>query len=81
MTGRESAHDKGRRYLTEGRLTIRAYSRAEGVIAVVRGDSGLIYRAEWSPDLGWLCNCPARTDQCAHPVALRLVTVADDGGN
>ncbi len=77
---RESAHDKGRRYLVEGRLTIRAYSRAAGVVAFVRGDSGLVYRAEWSPDLGWLCNCLGRTDQCAHLVALRLVTVVHPEG-
>lgn len=75
MTGRESAHDKGRRYLIEGRLTVRQVDRA-GVVAFVRGDSGLIYRAEWHPDLGWSCNCPARSDRCAHLVGLRLVTVA-----
>ena len=72
---RESAHDKGRRYLVEGRLTVRQVSHA-GVVAFVRGN-GLVYRAEWSPDLGWICNCLARTDQCAHLVALRLVTVAN----
>jgi hypothetical protein len=77
---RESAHDKGRRYLTEGRLTIRQFSREHGVIAMVRGD-GLAYRAEWSPDWGWSCNCPARTDQCAHLVALRLVTVVNPEGS
>lgn len=71
---RESAHDKGRRYLAEGRLTVRHVSHS-GAVAFVRGDSALTYRAEWSPDLGWLCNCPARTDACAHLVALRLVTV------
>lgn len=75
MTGRESAHDKGRRYLVEGRLTVRQASRA-GVVAFVRGDSGLVYRAEWSRDLGgWACNCPARSDACAHLTALRLVVV------
>ena len=73
---RESAHDKARRYLAEGRLTVRQLDRSSGVIAMVRGDSGLVYRAEWAPDLGWSCNCPARSDQCAHLVALRLVTVA-----
>ena len=73
---RESAHDKGRRYLVEGRLTIRSANRAGGAVAIVHGDSGLLYRAEWVPDLGWACNCAARTDQCAHLVALRLVTVA-----
>ncbi len=75
---RESAHDKGRRYLVEGRLTIRAYSRTAGVVALVRGDSGLVYRAEWSPDLGWSCNCLARSDACAHLVALRLVTIVNE---
>lgn len=74
---RESARDKGRRYLVEGRLTIRSANRAGGVVAVVRGDSGLVYRAEWSPDIGWMCNCLARTDQCAHLAALRLVTVVN----
>jgi uncharacterized Zn finger protein len=77
---RESAHDKGRRYLIEGRLTVRQVSH-NGAVAFVRGDSGLVYRAEWSPDLGWACNCLARTDQCAHLVALRLVTVANEGDN
>jgi uncharacterized Zn finger protein len=76
MTGRESARDKGRRYLVEGRLTVR-HVDSSGVVAFVRGDSGLVYRAEWTPDFyGWSCNCPTRTDQCAHLVALRLVTVA-----
>lgn len=73
---RESAHDKGRRYLVEGRLTVRQVTRA-GVVAFCRGDSALVYRVEWSPDLGWLCNCLACTDQCAHLVALRLVVVAN----
>ncbi|MCU1614707.1 MAG: hypothetical protein JWO98_2247 [Frankiales bacterium] len=75
---RESAHDKGRRYLVEGRLTIRQFNRQHGVIAMVRGDNALVYRAEWQPDLGWSCNCPARSDQCAHLVALRLITVVGE---
>jgi uncharacterized Zn finger protein len=73
---RESAHNKGRRYLTEGRLTIRTATRELGVVAIVRGDSGELYRTAWAPALGWSCTCPARTDRCAHLVALRLVTVA-----
>lgn len=74
---RENAQAKGRRYLTEGRLTVRQVDQRAGVLAHVRGDSGLTYRAEWCPDWGWSCNCPARTDQCAHLVALRLVTVVN----
>jgi uncharacterized Zn finger protein len=73
----ESAHDKARRYLGDGRLTIRQFNRSSGVVAFVRGHSGLTYRVEWSPDLGWTCNCPDREQLCAHLIALRLVTVAN----
>ena len=73
----ESVHDEARRYLGEGRLTIRQFSRSSGVVAFVEGDSGLVYRAEWSPDLGWACNCPSRERLCSHVVALRLITVAN----
>jgi hypothetical protein len=72
----ETAHDKARRYLGDGRLTIRAFSRAGVVAFVVGEDSGLTYRAEWSPDLGWRCNCVSREQLCAHVIALRLITVA-----
>ncbi|MCZ2804334.1 hypothetical protein O2W18_04400 [Modestobacter sp. VKM Ac-2983] len=78
---RENAAAKGRRYLVEGRLTIRSANRAGGVVAIVRGDSGLLYRAEWIPDRGWVCNCPTRTDRCAHLVALRLVSVVNEANN
>ncbi|TFV66313.1 hypothetical protein E4P40_25485 [Blastococcus sp. CT_GayMR20] len=77
MTARESTADEARRYLVEGRLTVRQVSRS-GVVAFVRGDSDLVYRTEWSSDADWSCNCPTRTDQCAHLVALRLVTVAHE---
>jgi hypothetical protein len=71
----ETAHDKARRYLADGRLTIRQFSRA-GVVAFVRGeDSGLVHRAEWSPDTGWNCDCVSREVFCAHVIALRLITV------
>jgi hypothetical protein len=68
----ENAAAKARHYLSEGRLTVRQVDRS-GVVAVVCGHSGLVYRVESSPDLGgWLCNCPAHIDQCAHLTALRL---------
>jgi hypothetical protein len=73
----ESAQDKAKRYLGEGRLTIRQFSRSSGVVAFVLGDSGLTYRTEWSPDLDWLCNCPDHKQLCAHLIALRLITVAN----
>jgi hypothetical protein len=71
----ETADDKAHRYLGDCRLPIRQFSRA-GVVAFVVGDSGLTYRPEWSPDIGWTCNCPSREQLCAHVIALRLVTVA-----
>jgi hypothetical protein len=71
---RQKTHDTARRFLAEGRLTIRQASHTNGVVAHVRGDSGLTYRAQWSPDLGWLRNCVTRTDQCTHLIALRLIT-------
>ncbi len=75
----ETTQEKAKRYLGEGRLTIRSFSRSSGVVvAFVVGDSGLMYRAEWSSDTGWLCNCPDREQLCAHVIALRLITVAHE---
>ena len=68
---RESAHAKGRRLLTEGRLEVR---RVEGetIAARCRGDSGEIYSVGFSR--GWYCVCPAAS-RCSHLVALQLVTL------
>jgi uncharacterized Zn finger protein len=71
---REAATAKGRTYLTEGRLVVTRCATNK-VRATCRGD-GAIY------DLGfdrgeWWCTCPARTDRCAHLVALRLCTAPD----
>ncbi|SDP46270.1 hypothetical protein SAMN05660199_03953 [Klenkia soli] len=71
---RESTFAKGRRLLTEGRLNVRSVTAAE-IVAVCRGDSAEVYAAGWAPGPGWTCTCPARTTECAHLVALRLVTV------
>jgi uncharacterized Zn finger protein len=70
---RESAEVKGRRYLTEGRLTLR-HVGVDGVAAVVRGD-GAWHRAGYMGG-HWYCTCPALSANCSHLVALRLVTVA-----
>jgi hypothetical protein len=70
---RESADAKGRRYLTEGRLIVTTV--ADHTIAGrCRGD-GVVYRLGWNPADRWWCDCPARTDRCAHLTGLRLVTV------
>jgi hypothetical protein len=52
----KKTHDTARRFLAEGRLTIRQASHTNGVVTHVRGDSGLTYRAQWSPDLGLFRN-------------------------
>jgi uncharacterized Zn finger protein len=69
---RESADSKGRRYLTEGRLTL-TFVEGDRVAAYCRGD-GELYEVGHDPAQGWFCSCAARSD-CAHLVALRLVTV------
>ena len=71
--GRENAAAKGRRYLTEGRLTVE---RVDGdlIVASCRGD-GETYRLDHDPaQQDWHCTCPART-RCSHLTALMLVTV------
>jgi uncharacterized Zn finger protein len=70
---RESAEAKGRRYLAAGRLVVTSVA-GDHVSACVRGD-GEVYRCGHEPGRGWWCSCPARTDQCAHLAALRLVTI------
>ena len=72
---RESADVKARRYLTEGRITVIRVS-GDDVRAVARGD-GQLYRCGHVPGKGggWFCCCPARSDQCCHLVALRMIVV------
>ena len=72
---RENAATKAMRYLTEGRLIVSHARPNTSVRATCRGD-GAVWRCGW--DAGtWWCDCPARTDQCAHLRALRLVTAPD----
>ena len=70
---RESAATKGRRYLTEGRVTVLDVS-ADRTAATIRGD-GAVWFASWTPDSGWVYDCPAR-GRCSHLIAMGLVTVA-----
>lgn len=70
---RESASVKAARYLSEGRLVVLAVS-GDHVTAECRG-SGQLYALGHDLGRGWWCGCPARTDQCAHLLALQSVTV------
>jgi hypothetical protein len=75
---RENAESKARRYLTEGRVRIVACDEAAGtIVAEVRG-SGTVYAAGHGPK-GWSCDCPAKSKNCAHVLALRLITVLEPG--
>lgn len=71
---RETAAAKATRYLGEGRLVVERVERNR-VAATCRGD-GTRYRIryQWGR---WECSCPARTDGCAHLVAVRLVVAVD----
>lgn len=68
---RESAEQKGRRYLVEGRLRIERV--AGGVIRARCRGGGDEYELGFR-DGAWYCHCPALT-RCAHLVALELVSV------
>ena len=70
---REPASAKGRRILTEGRVILLEV-RPGRVTAAIRGE-GAIHKAGF--DGAWWCTCPARSDQCSHLHALRLVTAPD----
>lgn len=70
---RENAEAKGRRYLTEGRLTLHRVD-GTGADATCRGD-GRLYCCGLHPTWEWWCECPAKTDRCSHLVALRLVVL------
>jgi uncharacterized Zn finger protein len=72
---RESIQDKGRRYLTEGRLQIEKVDDKTGwVIASCRGTDSL-YHLGYDPGVKqFRCTCQAR-GACAHIYALRSVVI------
>lgn len=70
--GRESAKQKGRRLLTEGRLVVTGVGSE--IRARCRGDSGAVYELGWIRAGGWFCACEAQ-GLCSHLVALQLVTL------
>jgi len=74
---RETAPDKARRYLSEGRVIISDV-RLDRVSAAIRGN-GTIYATGFSDGV-WHCNCPTPTDRCSHLYALRMVTAPDLNG-
>ena len=71
---RENAASKAKRYLTEGRVVITQVVPGR-VDAIVRGD-GTVYASSYHGGT-WTCSCPARTAECCHLRAVRLVTAPD----
>jgi hypothetical protein len=71
---RESAALKARRYLTEGRLVVHEVDEDAGVVRASCRGNGAVYTCGRDSRGWWFCNCPARSDRCAHLEALRLVT-------
>jgi hypothetical protein len=71
---REDARTRGRRLVAEGRLIV-SHVDPRSIAAVVRGDSGRIWRCGFDRARGWWCHCPALT-KCAHIHCLQLVTLA-----
>jgi hypothetical protein len=70
---RETVQAKAGRYLREARLTV---TEVDGdFVSATCGGDGELHELGHEPGRGWWCSCPARADQCAHLVALRLVTV------
>jgi hypothetical protein len=74
---RESALAKSLRYLTEHRLRILDCAEDAGTLsAEVRGE-GRIYVVAHDTAEGWTCSCPAYTENCAHVLASKAVTVLE----
>lgn len=76
---RENADAKGKRYVAEGRLTVKVVDFKSGtrfpIVAECRG-TDQTYRLGFDAQDGWRCTCEAR-GRCAHLVALGLVTSLD----
>jgi uncharacterized Zn finger protein len=72
---RENADAKGRRYVSEGRLTVEEVG-PDLVRATCKG-SGRVHDCGWSRSLGWSCSCPS-IGRCSHLVALMLVVVREE---
>jgi uncharacterized Zn finger protein len=73
---RESAADKGRRLLTEGRLAVSEIRDDGTIVAECRGDSAEVYTLGYDAKRSqWRCTCQEMKGKCSHLVALQLVTV------
>ena len=73
---RETIDAKARRYLLEARVRVLHRDEEAGLIeAEVRGDCRLYSTGRDAE--GWYCSCAARTRDCSHVRALRLITILE----
>ena len=70
---RENARARAIRFLAERRVMVLRVD-TEGVLAHVRGDSGVIREVRWEPQRGWTCSCPA-IGFCGHGHAVASVVL------
>jgi hypothetical protein len=74
---RENAAAKARRLLAESRvMVVRAGS--DGLLALVRGDTGVLREVTWDAEHGFRCDCPA-IGPCAHGRAVAAVVLIPPG--
>lgn len=76
---RENAEAKARRYLAEGRLTLRALSTFVGIVTASCRGGGKTYTCGRDEYGVWYCDCQAR-GRCSHLIALKLVVSFEEGG-
>lgn len=73
---RDSAGEKGRRYVGEGRLIVRNVDEDAGTAEADCRGGGAVYACGRDDRGLWFCECPAR-GICAHLEALRLVVALE----
>lgn len=73
MTTRESAQDKGKRLLVEGRVVVEA--AGPGYFAATVRGTGDVHLVEYARGR-WTCSCPARLT-CSHRSAAALIAAPD----
>jgi hypothetical protein len=73
---RENVIEKGRRYVSEGRLIVRSVDEDAGTAEADCRGAGAVYACGRDEAGHWYCDCRAR-GLCAHLEALRLVVVLE----
>jgi uncharacterized Zn finger protein len=82
LRGAENVEQKGRRYLTEGRICVEQIAPSGLVVGSARGSGGETYKLGYDPKAKqWRCTCRAgQKGRCSHLIGLRLVTAPTTGG-